>query len=94
MQPEMSWLKQAVTRRRSATWQAACLSAWATTCITLQVRRHHEYTCNWLCDYVSAVHLKLTLEPVWSKRQAAGESLLQGLLMAWQGMPADELADL
>ena len=34
---------------------------------------------------------KLTLEAFGLKMQASSEPLLQGLLMAWQGMPADEL---
>ena len=35
----------------------------------------------------------LTLEACWSKMQGSSEPLLQGLLMAGQGMPADELPD-
>ena len=37
---------------------------------------------------------ELTLEPSWLRTQAGSEPLLQGLLMAWQGMAADELANL
>ena len=37
---------------------------------------------------------KLTLEAFGSNLQAGGEALLQGLLMGWQGMPADELPHL